>query len=31
MKIRFDSYDDNMSLDKILCFSDLDIIIESVF
>ena len=30
MKIRLDSYDD-LSLNKILCFSVLDIIVESVF
>ena len=30
MKIRLDSYDD-LPLNKILCFSVLDIIIESVF
>ena len=31
MKIRFDSYDGDLPLDKILCLSDLDIIVESVF
>ena len=31
MKIKFDSYDDDLSLDKILCFPDLNIIVESVF
>ena len=30
IKIRLDSYDD-LPLNKILCFSDLDIIVESVF
>ena len=30
MKIRLNSYDD-LTLDKILCFSVLDIIVESVF
>ena len=30
MKIRLDSSDD-LPLNKILCFSDLDIIVESVF
>ena len=30
MKIRLDSYDD-LSLNKILCFPVLDIIVESVF
>ena len=31
MKIRLDSYDDDLPLDKILCFSDLNIIVEFVF
>ena len=31
MKIRLDSYDDNLPLKKMLLFSDLNIIIESVF
>ena len=31
IKIRFYSYDDDLLLDKILCFSVLDIIVESVF
>ena len=31
MKIRFDSYDDALRLDKILSFSDLNITVESVF
>ena len=31
MKIRLDSYDDDLPLNKILCFSELDIIAESVF
>ena len=31
MKIKFDSYDDDLPLNKILWFSDLNILIESVF
>ena len=31
MKNRFDSYDDDLPFNKILCFSVLDIIVESVF
>ena len=31
MKIKFDSYDDDLPLDKILCFPDLNMIVESVF
>ena len=31
MKIRFDSYDDDLSLGKILSFSVLNIVVESVF
>ena len=31
IKIRLDSYNDDLPLDKILCFSILDIIVESVF
>ena len=31
LKIRLDSYDDNLPLNKILWFSDLNIIVESVF
>ena len=31
MKIRFDSYDDDLPLNKIIWFSDLNIILESVF
>ena len=31
MKIRLDSYDDDLPLNKILWFSDLNIIVESVF
>ena len=31
MKIRFDSYDNDLPLDKMLCFSDLNKIVESVF
>ena len=31
MKSRFGLYDDDLPLNKILCFSDLDIIVESVF
>ena len=31
MKIRLDLYDDDLPLDKILCFSDLNVIVESVF
>ena len=31
IKIKFDSYDDDISLNKILWFSDLNIIVESVF
>ena len=32
MKIRLDSYDDDdLPLNKILCFSELNIIVESVF
>ena len=31
MKIRFDSYDDDQPSDKISYFSDLNIIVESVF
>ena len=31
MKIRFNSYDDDLTLDKILWSSDLHIIVESVF
>ena len=30
MKIRFDSFDGDLPLHKILCLSDLDIIVESV-
>ena len=29
--IKFDSYDNDLPLDKILCFPDLNIIVESVF
>ena len=31
MKIRLDSYDDDLPLGKVLCFSVLNIIVESVF
>ena len=31
MKIKLDSYDDNLPLNKTLWFSDLNIIVESVF
>ena len=31
MKIRLDSYDDDLSLGKVLCFSVLNIVVKSVF
>ena len=31
MKIRFYSYDDDLPLDKILCFCALNIVVKSVF
>ena len=31
MKINFDAYDEDLPLNKILWFSDLNIIVESVF